>query len=195
RRGGERPLSVSNERVGDGLVPARWWWGWLVGINLLFFVFNGLGVLRIESPLGMVAGVERPLAADFGGQILLLGVDGPAEVAAGETFEVTVYWQAQQSVDINYQSFIHMLAPDGFLVAQADKLNPSDFPTRRWPTDKYIRDSYEVDVPLGVAPGEYGVYAGLWVQAEGWRLPVWNDAGEQIGDNQLLYKIKVVDRR
>ncbi|MCA9989522.1 MAG: hypothetical protein KDE29_00825, partial [Anaerolineales bacterium] len=64
--------------------------------------------------------------ADFGGQIALIGYDAPAEARPGETIPITLYWQAQQPLQINYQVFVHLLLPDGrTLVAQSDKLNPA----------------------------------------------------------------------
>ena len=60
-------------------------------------------------------------------------------VKPGDTVYLTLYWKAQDELDINYQAFVHVFGPDG-LVAQSDKLNPGEFPTRRWPLDKYVRD-------------------------------------------------------
>ena len=47
-----------------------------------------------------------------------------------------------------------------------------------------IRDS---DLP----PGQYTVAAGLWVQAEGWRLPVFDEDGAAVGDTKLLFTLEV----
>lgn len=131
---------------------------------------------------------------DFGGQISLIGYDASTETAVpGDQVTVTVYWQAQTKMDINFQSFVHQLRPDGSLVTQSDHLNPGEFPTRRWPLDKYVRDVHILQLPPDLPPGEYQVTAGLWVQTEGWRLPVLDASGNQIDDKATLFTLTVVD--
>lgn len=110
---------------------------------------------------------------------------------AGVQQRLKQYWQAQRPLDINYQSFLHVLAPDGFLVARSDHLNPGDFPTRRWPTDKYVRDVHTFTLSPDLPPGDYTVHTGLWVQTEGWRLPLLDASGQQIGDSHLLLTLPV----
>jgi hypothetical protein len=131
---------------------------------------------------------------DFGGQIALIGVDVSAETAVpGEQVTVTLYWQAQTSMAINFQSFVHLLRPDGSLAAQSDHLNPGEFPTRRWPPDKYVRDVHVLQLPPDLPPGEYQITAGLWVQSEGWRLPLLDANENQIDDKAALFTLTVVD--
>ena len=131
---------------------------------------------------------------DFGGQIFLIGYDASTETAVpGDQITVTVYWQAHTKMDINFQSFVHQLRPDGSLAAQSDHLNPGEFPTRRWPLDKYVRDVHILQLPPDLPPGEYQVTAGLWVQTEGWRLPVLDASGNQIDDKATLFTLTVVD--
>ncbi len=89
-------------------------------------------------------------------------------------------------MDINYQVFAHLLDSENNLVAQSDKLNPGDFPTRRWPTDKYVRDEHELFLPADLDPGNYRWSVGLWAAGDGWRLPVFDDSGEMVGDSYIL---------
>jgi hypothetical protein len=134
---------------------------------------------------------QTAVYADFGEQIALLGYDlGSDTVAPGETVDLSLYWQAQTELPINYQVFVHLLGPDG-LVAQSDKINPGDFPTRRWPLDKYVRDDHRLLLPEDLAAGVYTLATGVWVQDEGWRLPLLDEQGQQIGDSFLLRTIEV----
>lgn len=131
---------------------------------------------------------------NFGTQIALIGLDrSTVELRPGEEITVNIYWKAQQPLDINYQSFLHVLQPDGSLLTQSDHLNPGDYPTRRWPTDKYVRDEFILIIPEDAPPGEYSVSAGLWVQAEGWRLPLLDASGNQVDDKAALFTLTVVD--
>lgn len=148
--------------------------------------------LRLESAGLIKEGAQISLNENFGQQINLIGADiHPQRAKAGESFEVTLYWKAARPQEINFQSFVHIIGPDGMLVTQSDKLNPGDFPTRQWPTDKYVLDHYELDIPANLAPGRYALTAGLWVAAEGWRLPILDDDGNQVSDTFEIALIEV----
>lgn len=137
-------------------------------------------------------GIDIPLQVNFGDQIMLIGADiDQAIVKPGDSIDVTLYWKAIQPMEINFQSFVHFLAEDGFLKTQDDKLNPGDFPTGQWPLDKYVLDQYDLLIPADTLPGTYTVNAGLWVSDEGWRLPIIVEEGQQRGDSFPLIEIEV----
>ncbi|MCB8921861.1 MAG: hypothetical protein H6662_09770 [Ardenticatenaceae bacterium] len=156
------------------------------------FILNPLGVLHLQSTGYVAELAETAVFADFDGQIALIGYDTNATQAqSGDTLQVNLYWKAQQPQDINYRVFVHVLAPDGYLSAQSDKLNPGDFPTRRWPLDKYVLDDYTISLPMGLAPGSYTVMAGLWDAASGQRLPVQDADGTFVGDHFPLFTLEI----
>ncbi len=161
-------------------------------LTLLFIFFlEPSGTLHYNSQGETAEPAQQQLYADFGDQIALLGYDASATaLEAGDTLYLTPYWKALQPLDINYQVFIHLLGPDG-LVAQSDKINPGEFPTRRWPVDKYVRDEHQLQIPADLPPGEYEIAAGIWVQSDGWRLPLLDAEGEQLGDRLPLMSLKV----
>jgi hypothetical protein len=152
------------------------------------------GWLHYQSEPYHVVPAQEQLFADFGEQIALIGYDASGmSFAPGDTVEITLYWQAQDALDINFQVFLHLLASNGALVVQSDKLNPGEFPTKRWPTDKYVRDEHQLLLPADLPAGEYTVSAGLWVTAEGWRLGVLDEKKRQIGDSYPLFELIVTD--
>ncbi len=166
--------------------------GLVTAVTLL--VLAPLGLLHLNSTGYTAEPAQTRRFDDFGGQIVLIGTDLSAETAVpGDPVTVTLYWQAQTAMAINFQSFVHLLRPDGALAAQSDHLNPGDFPTRRWPLDKYVRDVHVLHLPPDLPPGEYALTAGLWVQAEGWRLPVLDENGNQIDDKATLFTLTVVE--
>ncbi len=155
-------------------------------------ILQPIGWLHDDSSDFVAEAAETAVFVNFGDQIALIGYDVSAEQASpGDVVDVTVYWQAERPLDIGYQVFVHLLRVEGPLVAQSDKINPGDFPTRQWPLDKYIRDKHHLQLPSDLPPGEYVIAAGLWVQAEGWRLPVFDSDGQQIGDNFVLSSLTV----
>jgi hypothetical protein len=129
---------------------------------------------------------------NFGDQIDLVGFDASRQVAApGDTIDLMLYWRASRDLDIDYQVFVHILDESGELVAQSDKLNPGEFPTHRWPLDKYVPDAHSITLPSDLPAGEYQVAVGLWVQSEGWRLPVFDEQGMAVDDQAVLFNLRV----
>ena len=170
---------------------------WAVGTvgavtAVTLFILQPSHILHYASTGWTVEPAQIDTFANFGGQIALIGIDrSQEEVQPGDTITVNVYWKAQQPLDINYQSFLHVLRDDGSLLTQADHLNPGDYPTRRWPLDKYVRDDFVLTIPADAPPGSYLVSVGLWVQAEGWRLPVHDASGNQIDDKATLFTLTI----
>jgi hypothetical protein len=163
----------------------------LVMTAVTLLVVHPLGWWRLQSAPFTAEPAGVSLEANVGDQVALIGYDTSSTSArAGEEVEIVLYWQAFAPMDINYQVFLHLMAEDGSLVSQSDKLNPGHFPTKRWPLDRYIRDAHTLTMPTGLAPAELQVRAGLWVQDEGWRLPVLDANDRQIGDTVPLFSIR-----
>ena len=192
---GKRGVRRAERGMGIGPLASVDWWvlGVALGVTAVtLLILQPRNMLHYNSADYTAEPAQTRLLADFGGQIALIGYDTSAQTAQpGDMVTVTLYWQAQRPLDINYQSFLHVLSPDGVLAAQSDHLNPGDFPTRRWSTDKYVRDVHTFTLPADLPPGEYTIKTGLWVQAEGWRLPVLDAAGQQIGDGAALFSLPV----
>lgn len=158
---------------------------------ITFLVLEPAGILHYDSKGKTAEVAQVDVYADFGEQLALLGYDVSKTTAKpGENIELTLYWKAQDDLDINYQVFIHVFSPDG-LATQSDKLNPGEFPTKRWPEDKYVRDNHQIVLPDNLQPGQYEVAVGVWVQGDGWRLPLLNEQGQQIGDRFTLFDLEI----
>ncbi len=164
-----------------------------LGITLVtILILQPLNWLHYNSADYVAEPAETAVFANFGDQIALIGHDISAKTAhPGDVVDVNLYWEAERPLDINYQVFVHLLRADGTLVTQSDKINPGDFPTRQWPLDKYVLDRHQLHLPADLPPGEYSIATGLWVQAEGWRLPLFDETGQQIGDNFVLLSLSV----
>ncbi|HSM58514.1 MAG TPA: DUF6541 family protein [Candidatus Sulfomarinibacteraceae bacterium] len=161
----------------------------IVGILL-----EPMGMLHHRSTGDVAIPAQHDVYVDFGGQIALIGFDAPQAARPGQRAPVTLYWKGQQALDVNFQVFLHLQAPDGTIVAQSDKLNPGDFPTRRWPSDRYVRDAHTLHLGDDLQPGAYALSTGVWMQDEGWRLPLLNEQGVQIGDHYVIQTLEVVER-
>ncbi|HEY4720821.1 MAG TPA: hypothetical protein VII92_03170, partial [Anaerolineae bacterium] len=138
----KQPIDVAASSFLPSLSPSL-----LLAITSVFLAAK-IGVVdrcdscfRYTSPAGQVAGAQYTQTAHFGGHIDLLGYDLPSlDVESGQALPLTLYWRATAPVPVNYQVFAHITRPDTVLWGQSDKLNPGDFPTTRWPLDKYVWD-------------------------------------------------------
>lgn len=172
---------------------ADWWVAAAVMVvtAVTILVLEPAGVLHDNSTGFVAEPAQTDIFADFGEQIALIGYTVGSETAVpGQVLPIDLYWKAQNAMNINFQVFVHLLGPDGALAAQSDKINPGEFPTRWWPLDKYVRDVHTVTLPEDMPPGAYRVTVGLWVQSEGWRLPLLEN-GVQVGDNVELFRLEV----
>ena len=165
--------------------------GILIGVVVLLLLLPGR-FFRYESPQDGVDPAEFSLNTSFDQQIELLAYDLDKTTAQpGDWISLNLYWQAEVLQEIDFQGFVHLLDSNGQLVAQSDKLNPGDFPTRRWTTDKYVTDAHLIKLPADLPAGSYQLTAGLWVMSEGWRLPTLDENGEVAGDAAVIATITV----
>ncbi len=137
-------------------------------ISFHLFVLEPTGILHFDSGGSCATGecvsaepAQEQTVVRFGDKIALIGYDAPAIVKPGDTVEITLYWQPLQPLEENYRVFVHLLSDQPAVVTQSDKLNPGDFPTRRWPLDQYVRDRHTIKVPAALAPGKYEITVGL----------------------------------
>jgi hypothetical protein len=122
--------------------------------------------IEIDIPLGNVA--------------TLLGADiepGATTIQPGTDLAVTLFWRVDAETDISYRIFLHLIGPDGALVALSDGI-PADWsrPTTGWLAGETIADRRVLEVPSDAPPGEYTVQAGLYTSGGG-RLPTPAGAG------------------
>ncbi len=165
----------------------------VVGITLALLLWlHPQGWLRWESSGNQARPAQETRWIGYGDQLALIGLDPPPPtLRPGDTLVLTLYWRALEQVPENYQAFVHLLGADGRPVAQQDKLNPADFPTRRWPLDRYVRDPYAFELPDDLPAGRYRLTVGLWLQASGQRLPVVDETGRPLGDVYLVQEVVV----
>jgi len=106
-----------------------------------------------------------PAETQFGPSIQLTGfwLDSRKPIK-GTTLPVLLEWRATQPPETDFTVFIHMLAPDGSLVAQSDAfptwLTPQ--PTSQWPLGEPILDSHVLNLPANLPPATYSLELGLY---------------------------------
>ena len=119
------------------------------------------------------AGATTPYLVNFGHQAQLLGYDLERQaVPPGQSFELTLYWQARQPLSTNYSALVQLVDKEQHLYAGQDNLHPGSVPTSRWLPWGFVKDAHRVQVPPGTPPGDYFLAAGLYDPASWARLPV-----------------------
>ena len=85
-------------------------------------------------------------------------------VTQSPSHPITLVWRAEAETHISYHVFLHLIGPDGALVAQSDGI-PANWtrPTTGWLPGEYITDTHMLTIPPNTPAGDYALYAGLYV--------------------------------
>ncbi len=146
---------------------------------------QGIFILKSKpNPRPIALYPARPAQAAFGNTVQLLGYTAePEKAVSGQPLRLTLYWQALARVACDYTVFVHLRQAGGGNVAQADhRPLGSIYPTSLWPVGETIRESSELFLPADLPPGDYELWAGLYLLETGERLPVQNDTS---GENAV----------
>ena len=151
----------------------------MMALALTLILAKTLYLDRYGNPLKhtftgtQVAGADVSRQVNFGQQVNLLGYDlNRPSVASGQTFDLTLYWQARQPLTTNYSALAQLVDDQQHLYAGQDNLHPGNLPTSRWEPWGFAQDAHAVRVPPGTPPGDYFLVAGLYDPATWARLPV-----------------------
>ncbi|MGQ0602001.1 MAG: glycosyltransferase family 39 protein [Anaerolineales bacterium] len=94
-----------------------------------------------------------------------------AELVAGDTAHLTLFWTTDVAVDVSYTVFVHLVAADGFQLAGADSLPRNGARlTTHWQPGETVIDPHLILIPNDLPPGEYIIEVGLYQLETGERL-------------------------
>jgi hypothetical protein len=116
--------------------------------------------------------------ADYrlGEAIRLMGYD----LELDEALKVTLYWEAKRAPEADYTVFVHLLGPDGRMLAQHDgPPREGAYPTSWWLPEQVIIDRHTIQLtePL-IGPAR--LLVGLYDPATLVRLPAYDDQGRRL---------------
>ena len=140
--------------------------------------------------------VETLDGTRFGETMRLVGYSLPgAPVTAGSPLAMTLYWNSDAPAENYWSVFVHVVAPDGSLTAQHDKI-PYDglYPPDRWWPGQIIDDFYLIQIPPEAPAGDFRLAVGMYDWQTGERLALWTPDGRRVDDDRLWLEgtIKVV---
>ena len=152
-------------------------------------VLLGYAVVPWEGRMDLA----KPVDANFGNEISLLGFETAEGLSPGTDLDVVLYWEARQSPEENYVVFVHLLDADGEIVASHDG-PPMErrYPTKAWLPGDVVRDVHRLMLDSSVPVGEYQLRVGMYRWPGLDRLPVWDSRGvEQVDHTLVLESVHV----
>jgi hypothetical protein len=160
---------------------------------------DGLSLKADLLPVGsqlFQATAYTPLLADHPREIIftnqtetikLLGYNlSPAQPHPGEPVTLTLYWQVEQPLLVDYTSYVHLL--DGEKgITQSDHVPGGDFyPSHYWLPGEVLRDRHILTIPP-TAAGLYRLRVGMYYQPQPGTL-IGLGSGEEIGQLAVASK-------
>lgn len=133
--------------------------------------------------------VPIPIGANLGNLVILQEAEVlQARVRPGGVFALSLRWRPLVAIPTRYVVFVHLLGPDGNLVAQED-IQPmrGAHPTDTWVPQMLLWDPHQVSLPAGAQPGTYQVRVGMYPEGQpGNRLTVLDPGQASAEANSIL---------
>ncbi|MBI1295311.1 hypothetical protein GC175_10200 [bacterium] len=131
----------------------------------------------------------HPLMVEVGTIATLLGYDlnlPDTTLRPGDSFRLTLTYEAKATTDIDYTQFIHLYHPQLGMAAQMDT-SPAGGgnPTWAWVPGEIIVESITLTISPDTPSGEYELFVGLYNPVNGERLPLTQDDGAPLPNGQV----------
>ncbi len=137
-------------------------------------------VLRPASPLTVPEAARLPQPVTFG-EARLVG----AEVAPdGDKLGVTLWWQAEGTLPVDYTVFVHLVGLNGLAATGDGPAAEGRFLTSAWAARDVVRDPHSIPLDK-VAPGAYRVAVGLYDPTTGARVAA-TQGGARLPDDAAV---------
>ncbi len=161
------------------------------GINEPIVLFTRPKGVKVQGH-AIPAAQLQSLAEDFNQQILLTGYHTNLP-HPGELLHVTLVWQVEAPLAVDYTTFVQLVDANNNIVAQHDSKPQAGFyPTPYWKAGEQIIDRYALPLPADVPPGTYRIILGFYNADDGIRLQLLDDTGSYKNDHVRLDNIKIV---
>jgi serine/threonine protein kinase len=109
--------------------------------------------------------IPIPLEVNLSEMIMLESAELRQETfRPGDAIAVTLRWRALRAINTNCVVFVHLIGPDGLLVAQQDT-EPIP-PTSLWTAGSGVIDPHQVTISTNLPPGQYQLRTGMYPQGQ-----------------------------
>lgn len=146
--------------------------------------------MSARAGYGLDGSTELGARTEVGLEALSFRLDNQ-QLQAGSSVHLTLYWRALRFLPANYRTQILLMSlSSGERRAVTDLRHPGYYPTRRWLTNRYVTDTYQLSLPQDTAPGEYAFAVEVFdcpdeCSASN-RLTFFSQNGETLGQTLVL---------
>jgi len=105
--------------------------------------------------------VRYPSKAKFG-DLQLLGSDAVGEIAAGDTWRLVLFWQANAKISSNYKLRLVAATAEGQEITRQEETLVDEYPTKRWRAGEYVRSIHDLQIPEDAPRGKAIIRVSLW---------------------------------
>ncbi|GAB4571078.1 MAG: hypothetical protein Kow0077_06760 [Anaerolineae bacterium] len=136
--------------------------------------FSAAGACWQVGPPFVADNIQAPAIMGFEEGIALQAVDSPAMLEAGQSVALMLTWQLPKAEPYGrLTGFVHLIDPDGFVVAQADQpIHAAGLEKRETVTQRL-----DLFIPRTTLPGEYTLAVGLYRPGAGEVNPLYDASG------------------
>lgn len=168
------------------------WWPW----PREWFEFPAIEIIppATPTPLHAARQVPHPLQARLDEGVLFLGYGlDKARLRAGDTLQLTLYWECRQPTAMSLTVFTHVLDAQETIWGQKDSIPSGGArPTNGWLSGEIIVDTYEITIKPEAPVGTYQLEIGMYDAATLVRAPAFDAGGQPLpGDRILIGAIEV----
>ena len=154
------------------------WWEEFLGQSL-YLSTAAPGVVEMSlSPPTLADDVPLQIDFDLGNGIRIRSVS--IDQLDGEQMQITIYWEALESVSEDYSIAVHLVSQDPPLseldvLDQADNKHPVEgfYPTTKWQNGEIVRDDYLIAIPENSQPAAVRVGMYRFDPQEGFLNSAW----------------------
>ena len=142
-------------------------------------LFSGLHSIVRHGPVHLIV---------FDRRIQLVASSITGTLTSGDTVDMTLTWTAYRAAPEEDVVYVHVLAPDGRLLAQNDGDPVNGLaPSYTWHPDDPVIDRRAVMIPSDAPTGTLSVWVGLYRRSDGRRLLTGDGSdGVRIGGVQVI---------
>ncbi|MHB1355322.1 MAG: glycosyltransferase family 39 protein [Anaerolineae bacterium] len=154
--------------------------------------YGNLRLVIYATPHTNSNALQQPTDIIFGNTIHLTGYSlSTLRVRPGDVVQLSLFWQADETINKRFKVFVHLVNEQGQIVAQRDaEPGGGAALTTTWKPGAVITDSYGVLLPIDTLPGILTVRIGLYDLESGQRLEA-REGRRSLGDALDLAQIEV----
>ncbi len=147
--------------------------------------------VKVQPDIASAAAIQ-PLNVDFNRQIRLTGYQVGQPLIPGSHFNLTLFWQADAPIEVDFTVFVQLVDGHDRIVAQRDSKPQNGFyGTSYWQPGEQIIDPHAVLIGPGVRPGEYDILVGFYEAETNLRLQILDQSGAFQSDHIRISGIQV----